>query len=71
MKVDANTLTLAPRQAKRVSMALSDALCWMQGFQAAGGDTGPCDLTVLQVLNTKIKEMNWDRAVLDGKEAGK
>lgn len=63
MEANGNTIELTPREAEETSMALSDIICWMQGFREAGKDGGPCNLRVLQNLNIVLKDMNWNKRI--------
>jgi hypothetical protein len=42
--------------AERYSDALSDAICWLDGFVAAGGQYHPHSIDSLRELNTKLKD---------------
>ena len=47
--------TLSAERAEAVSSAISDFLCWIQGFKAAGGEySGDCE--TLRDFNIKVKE---------------
>lgn len=39
----------------QIEWALSDILCWMDGFKAAGGIYHPDSIEILRDLNTTIK----------------
>lgn len=45
--------------------ALSDLLCWMDGFQAAGGKYSPSTLEVLRDLNCAIKSVQQHQSCGD------
>jgi hypothetical protein len=59
----ANSIAFSPREAAKASHALADALCWFQGFRAAGGDgANIIDLETLRSLNLALKELRWSHA---------
>lgn len=49
---------LSRERLESVTYALSDLLCWMDGFKAAGGVYSPDSLGVLRELNANLKTIN-------------
>jgi|GEM_PF-5754989 len=49
--------TFTPDQCTTYAESLSDFLCWMEGFRAAGGTYSPQSIEPLRDLNLRLKEM--------------
>lgn len=48
---------LRPEKVESYTYALSDLLCWMDGFKAAGGVYSPGSLDALRDLNCNLKSI--------------
>ena len=51
------TYHFQPNKAERFSMALSDVICWMDGFKAGGGVYSPGSIEDLRDLNHACKDL--------------
>jgi hypothetical protein len=58
---DDNSITMTAAEARKMSNALADVLCWFSGFQAARRRraTLPPGIDDLRSLNLALKELNW------------
>jgi len=48
---------ITPDEAEKYSDAISDVVCWLDGFKAAGGVYYPDSIDVLRELNMNLKEI--------------
>ena len=56
MKVETIAVKMGDRQSiEDISYALSDVLCWLDGFRAGGGSYSPGSHEKLRELNIKLK----------------
>jgi hypothetical protein len=52
----------SPEKVENASLALSDILCWMDGFLAGGGTYNPGSLECLRDLNIGLKQISTDKS---------
>ena len=55
-------IRLSPEEAEKLSLGLSDLLCWVDGFNAARAGTeqahsGPMGVEAVRSLNLKLKRL--------------
>lgn len=57
-----NAIVLSPKEAEKLSLGLSDLICWIEGFNAARAGTdhansGPMGVEAVRALNLKLKRL--------------
>lgn len=57
-----NAIILSPKEAEKLSLGLSDLLCWIEGFNAARAGTdhansGPMGVEAVRTLNLRLKRL--------------
>lgn len=56
-----NTIQFTADEARTMSSALADVLCWFRGFQSAKPKAQlPPGIDDLRSLNLKLKDLNWE-----------
>jgi hypothetical protein len=57
MKPQYEELKITQKEIQSYSSALSDFLCWIDGFEAAGGKYSPGSKEEIRTLSIKLKDL--------------
>ncbi len=54
-----------PKKIEEYTWAMADILCWLQGYQAAGGIYGPASIESLRNLNDALRSVQNGQSTSD------